>query len=125
VWSAVFYLFFAWYVPIAAGDRFLAPIVPVLITFAARGVAVLAATSNGASKRPLASRIIWMALLWVIVTTVLSFKSAGQNALDWPKRGDYVRWSWRGVWLDRNDPCPELRTLRETNFLCDGTWPRS
>ncbi|HVJ83067.1 MAG TPA: hypothetical protein VNC50_18505, partial [Planctomycetia bacterium] len=45
-WTAFFVLFFGWYQPIAAGDRFLLPLVPPLLIAAAVGLAQVVSTSR-------------------------------------------------------------------------------
>jgi hypothetical protein len=75
VWCAIFYLFFAWYVPIAAGDRFLAPIIPIVLLFAARGTTILIASRTPASPDRASQAVRYAAILWCLAVTVLSFKS--------------------------------------------------
>src|SRR5262249_19043912 len=72
-WLVPFYLFFAWYVPIAAGDRFLAPIVPIILLFAARGIVLLFQSVTAAKPDRLERRILFAAVLWTVAVTMLSF----------------------------------------------------
>jgi hypothetical protein len=74
MWSGIFYLFFAWYVPIAAGDRFLAPIIPIMLLFAARGVTILISSRTPASPDRITRTVRYAALLWCLAVTVLSFR---------------------------------------------------
>lgn len=73
-WCALFYVFFAWYVPIASGDRFLAPIVPIVLLFAARGAMILMTSRSRPSPDRIARTIRFAALLWCVAAAVLSFK---------------------------------------------------
>jgi hypothetical protein len=73
IWSGGFLVFFAWYVPIASGDRFLAPIVPIVLLFAARGVVSLVGADPAASATQIGRRIIWMAVLWCVAVVALSY----------------------------------------------------
>jgi hypothetical protein len=73
-WCAIFYLFFAWYVPIAAGDRFLAPIIPIVLLFAARGAAILIASRSSKTPDRISRTVRYAALLWCLAVTVLSFR---------------------------------------------------
>jgi len=74
LWCASFFVFFAWYYPIAADDRFLAPITPIVLLFAARGATALIASKAPATER--VPRIVcYAAILWCVAATVMSFKS--------------------------------------------------
>jgi hypothetical protein len=75
VWCLVFYLFFSWYIPIAAGDRFWAPLVPILLSFAARGAIALFASDAAASQAAVGRRIVWASSLWFLTCTMLGFAS--------------------------------------------------
>jgi hypothetical protein len=73
-WVVPFYVFFAWYGEIARGDRFLAPVIPVLLVFAARGAISLLQANALLSPRQLERRLLIGVALWCIAITVLSFK---------------------------------------------------
>ncbi len=74
IWTAIFYFFFAWYVPIAAGDRFLAPIVAVILFFSARGAVILIASNSPNNAQAAARWVILAASLWCITMLMLSLK---------------------------------------------------
>ena len=72
VWCGFFYVFFAWYVPIAPGDRFWAPLVPPLLILAARGATSLISASTARSEL-VGRRLIWAAALWCVAATALGY----------------------------------------------------
>jgi|GEM_PF-3488401 len=80
VWLAMFYGFFAWYVPIAAGDRFLAPLVPPLLFYSGRGVVALVAAS--ATPDRVTRRVVVVALLWCVTIALLGLRQRGVEAND-------------------------------------------
>jgi hypothetical protein len=77
-WLIPFFVFFAWYGVIARGDRFLAPLVPIMLISAARGAAVLLQTGAPASDRALARRVVLTAVLWCVATVAMSWRLARQ-----------------------------------------------
>jgi hypothetical protein len=74
-WCAIFYIFFAWYVPIASGDRFLAPIVPIVLLFAARGATILIASRIPTDQFRRMRTARYAAILWCLAATVLSLRA--------------------------------------------------
>ena len=70
-WTICFLIMFAWYLPIAAGQRFTVPLLPPLLICAATG---LARISNHFSSRNLFRRplVVSFALAWCIIFTVLT-----------------------------------------------------
>lgn len=72
-WLIPLLIFFAWYVPIAAGDRFLAPVMPVVLIFSARG-GILLLQANAPPGDRLERRILFGAVLWCVAVTMLSFR---------------------------------------------------
>ena len=68
-WTGIVWGMMAWYVPIAAGDRFMMPLLIPWLALAANGlVRVLSLTSDSHSA---SRRIVIVAVLWGVVTTVL------------------------------------------------------
>ena len=68
-WTAVFVPVFAWYVPVAAGERFLMPLLVPLLVLAARGI-VVAITTLGRDRAGfwLASAAIAWCTVWTAAT---------------------------------------------------------
>ncbi|MGL4462878.1 MAG: glycosyltransferase family 39 protein, partial [Planctomycetia bacterium] len=73
LWVMVFWVFFAWYTPIAAGDRFLLPLLPPLLLAAADGLVRTAVVAAGGRRAPgvvvgvslgLAAAVLSGTLLW-------------------------------------------------------------
>jgi hypothetical protein len=73
-WFVPLWLFFAWYVPIAAGDRFLAPIIPIILIFAARGAVGLVHLNCSGNEGRFGRRMMGSAALWCMMMTILSFR---------------------------------------------------
>ena len=68
-WTGMMWVVMAWYVPIAAGDRFMMPLLIPWLTLAADGVVrVFSLTSDPRSDM---RRTVIVAILWGVVTTVL------------------------------------------------------
>ena len=68
-WTGIVWVIMAWYVPIAAGDRFMMPLLIPWLTLAANGlVRVLSLTTDPTAAT---RRIMIVAILWGVVTTVL------------------------------------------------------
>ncbi len=68
-WTGIVWVMMAWYVPIAAGDRFMMPLLIPWLALSANGlVRVLSLTSD---PRTASRRIVFAAMLWGVVTTVL------------------------------------------------------
>ncbi|HVJ83300.1 MAG TPA: hypothetical protein VNC50_19705, partial [Planctomycetia bacterium] len=66
-WTGFFLLFFGWYQPIAAGDRFLLPLVPPLLVAAAVGLCQVVSTSRLGPQIALGSLVLAnLAAAWVI-----------------------------------------------------------
>ena len=70
-WMACFLVMFAWYLPIAAGQRFTVPLLPPLLVCTATG---LARISNSLSSRGLCHRTmaVSLALAWCLIWTTLT-----------------------------------------------------
>lgn len=74
IWGLILWLFFAWYLPIAAGERFILPILPPALAYCALGVTRLNAMTypDGSSM----GRTRWMvgaSVTWCLVTVVLTY----------------------------------------------------
>ena len=69
-WTAVFLPVFAWYVPVAAGERFLMPLLVPLLVLAARGIVAVAANALGRDRSGfwLASAAIAWCTVWTAAT---------------------------------------------------------
>jgi hypothetical protein len=71
LWTATFVFFFGWYVPIAAGDRFLLPLLPCLLHAAAlAAVRLIVGTADSMA----ACRVRWLLVLgwaWVLLVIAL------------------------------------------------------
>ena len=68
-WTGIVWGMMAWYIPIAAGDRFMMPLLIPWLALAANGlVRVLSLTSD---PRTASRKIVFAAMLWGVVTTVL------------------------------------------------------
>ncbi len=69
LWTGIMWVMMAWYVPIAAGDRFMMPLLIPWLTLAANGlVRILSLSTAPHAATP---RIVLGAILWGVVTTVL------------------------------------------------------
>lgn len=68
-WTGIVWVMMAWYVPIAAGDRFMMPLLIPWLTLAANGAVRI--VSMDTDSRTASRRIMFAALLWGVVTTVL------------------------------------------------------
>ncbi|MBI3468384.1 MAG: hypothetical protein HY000_35735 [Planctomycetes bacterium] len=79
VWCASFYLFFSWYVPIASGDRFVAPLVPVVLSFAAHGVVGLMTAKAGSTQDRVGRRLVGLAIGWCATVVVLTWSQSGSG----------------------------------------------
>ena len=69
VWSVLCVVVFAWYVPIAAGDRFVLPLVPPLLAYAALGLVRLGQWSD----RRLHPWPVALSVLWCLACVGLTF----------------------------------------------------
>ena len=67
-WTGIVWVMMAWYVPIAAGDRFVMPLLIPWLTLAANG---LVRVVSMASERSVSRRLVIAAILWGLVITVL------------------------------------------------------
>jgi hypothetical protein len=70
-WTAVFVPVFAWYVPVAAGERFLMPLLVPLLVLAARGIVAVAGMAAGRS--PSGFWLVGGAVAWCAVWTAASW----------------------------------------------------
>jgi hypothetical protein len=70
-WIACFLVMFAWYLPIAAGQRFTVPLLPPLLICTATGLARL---GNGLKSRRFChpTMAVSLALAWSIIWTTLT-----------------------------------------------------
>ena len=70
-WTICFLIMFAWYLPIAAGQRFTVPLLPPLLICSATGLARISNrfSSQGLLRRPL---VVSLALAWCIIWTALT-----------------------------------------------------
>ena len=70
-WTACFLVMFAWYLPIAAGQRFTVPLLPPLLICTATGLARISNSlgSKGLCHRPIA---VSLARAWCIIWTTLT-----------------------------------------------------
>jgi hypothetical protein len=73
VWCGLFGAFFAWYVPIASGDRFWVPVLPSLLVCAAHGTVRLLGGERLPDGRTVGGRLLVAAVLWCGTVAVLSF----------------------------------------------------
>lgn len=64
IWIGLFLLFFGWYVPIAAGDRFVLPLVPPIYVYAASTLGRLAGARG---KRGAATAVVFAAAAWTVL----------------------------------------------------------
>ena len=71
IWLVLFLVMFAWYVPIAAGDRFVLPVIVPLLAYAAAGGARLVSCAVG--DRRFSVAVIGGAVLWCLVWSVASW----------------------------------------------------
>jgi hypothetical protein len=79
-WLLPFYVFFAWYGVIARGDRFMAPVIPVVLILSARGTVMLLRAGAPVADRILERRLIFAALLWCIAAITMSWRLPQQRA---------------------------------------------
>ena len=70
-WTAVFVPVFAWYVPVAAGERFLMPLLVPLLVLAARGI--VAATAMAAGRSRIGYWLVGGAITWCAVWTAATW----------------------------------------------------
>ncbi len=68
-WTVIVWVMMAWYVPIAAGDRFMMALLIPWLTLAADGLVRLVSLSN--DPRAASPRIVLGAILWGVATTFL------------------------------------------------------
>lgn len=73
VWVGVSWLVFAWYVPIAAGERFVLPLLAPLLAAASDALSRLASRFGPSAVR----RVWWLAAGWVAVWALASWFSTG------------------------------------------------
>jgi hypothetical protein len=71
VWGVILWLMFAWYVPIAASERFILPLLVPLLYLAAEGTVC----AIGALRPAAAQRLPWVAVAWVAVWVTATFLS--------------------------------------------------
>jgi hypothetical protein len=72
-WTALFVPFFAWYVPIAAGERFLFPLLAPLLILAAEGLTRLLGMGTGRDPARHRRRLCWTAAVWCAACLLLSY----------------------------------------------------
>jgi hypothetical protein len=73
VWGIVLWLFFAWYVPIAAGERFILPILTPVLTYAAIGMLrLIRLAMPNIPQGALVSGIIAASAIWCVATVLLT-----------------------------------------------------
>jgi hypothetical protein len=68
VWCLGFWVVFAWYVPIAAGERFILPILAPLLVLAAEGILRLAPQQRSGA-------VLWAGGLWSVAWLALTYLS--------------------------------------------------
>lgn len=68
VWGLLFWVVFAWYVPIAAGERFVLPLLIPMLSCTAEGIARLVCGPDGTAARRLAWGAAGWAVFWVVMT---------------------------------------------------------
>jgi hypothetical protein len=71
VWGVILWLMFAWYVPIAASERFILPLLVPLLYLAAEGIV----RTIGALRPAAAQLLPWAAAAWVAITVTAAFLS--------------------------------------------------
>ena len=69
LWTGIVWVAMAWYVPIAAGDRFVMPLLIPWLTLAADGLARIPHATNAAPTT--LRRIVLAAIVWGATTTIL------------------------------------------------------
>jgi hypothetical protein len=74
-WLAIFWTFFAWYVPIEVGDRFVLPLVPPILTYAAIGLLKLATVAVPGSSDRFGRTVLAACLVWSAVFLTATFAS--------------------------------------------------
>src|SRR5262249_51176023 len=68
VWGVTSWLMFAWYVPIAAGERFILPLLAPILILASVAIAKgCSGTEKAVSRKFIACGVVW-ALVWVAAT---------------------------------------------------------
>lgn len=72
IWGLLHWLVFAWYVPIAASERFLLPLLVPLLATAAVGLVRLAASLRAAAV----AWLPWLALVWTAAWVAASYYSS-------------------------------------------------
>lgn len=70
IWALLSWLLFAWYVPIAAGERFILPLLAPLLVLASEALARIVTSPQGTVRRSAAAGmiawpIVWVALCWL------------------------------------------------------------
>ncbi len=71
VWGVILWLMFAWYVPIAASERFILPLLVPLLYLAAEGIV----RALGAMRPAAAQLLLWPAAVWTTVWVTATFLS--------------------------------------------------